>query len=73
VKNYSKTNAGQVFTGDKYAFRYFEKHHLTHMKHENGQQGIFYLHPNEKGSNELGRFWGKAIAKMAHRNINKNQ
>ena len=64
VKNYSKTNPGHVFTGDKHAFRYFKEHHLTHMQQENGQQGIFYLHPNEKGSNELGRFWGKAISKI---------
>ena len=34
------------------------------MKHENGQKGIFYLHPNEKGSKELGHFWGEAISKI---------
>jgi lysophospholipase L1-like esterase len=67
VKNYSKTNPGHVFTGDKNAFSYFKKHHLTHMQHENGQQGIFYLHPNEKGSNELGRFWAEAISKIIQR------
>jgi lysophospholipase L1-like esterase len=65
VKNYSGTNPGHVFSGDKYAFRYFKEHHLTHMQHENGRQGVFYLHPNEKGSGELGRFWGKAISKIA--------
>ena len=65
VKNYSKTNPGHVFTGDTHAFRYFKEHHLTHMQHEKGQRGIFYLHPNEKGSNELGRFWAKTISKIA--------
>jgi lysophospholipase L1-like esterase len=64
VKDYSGTNPGHVFTGDKDAFRYFKEHHLTLMQQENGQQGIFYLHPNEKGSNELGRFWGEAISKI---------
>ena len=64
VKNYSKTNPGHVFAGDKNAFNYFKAHHLTHMQHENGQQGIFYLHPNEKGSKELGRFWAEAISKV---------
>jgi lysophospholipase L1-like esterase len=66
VKDYSKTNPGQVFTGDKKAFRYFKEHHLTHMLHENGQQGIFFLHPNETGSHELGKFWGRAISKIAN-------
>jgi lysophospholipase L1-like esterase len=64
IKNYSKTNPGHVFAGDKDAFGYFKKHHLTHMQHENGQQGIFYLHPNEKGSKKLGQFWGEAILKI---------
>lgn len=66
VKNYAGTNPGHVFSGDKNAFRYFKEHHLTHMQHENGRHGIFYLHPNEKGSSELGRFWSKAILKIAH-------
>ncbi len=66
VKNYSKTNPGHVFNGDKNAFGYFKEHHLTHMQEENGQQGIFYLHPNEKGSRELGMFWGEAILKVLH-------
>ena len=64
VQNYSKTSPGHVFAGDKKAFSYFKEHHLTHMQGEKGQQGIFYLHPNEKGSNELGSFWAKAISKI---------
>ncbi|MEP6595732.1 MAG: GDSL-type esterase/lipase family protein [Ginsengibacter sp.] len=65
VKKYSKTNSGHVFGGDKNAFGYFKQHHLSHMLKENGQQGIFYLHPNEEGAKELGKFWGKAILKIA--------
>ena len=69
VKNYSKSNPGHVFTGDKQAFSYFRKHYLTHMQAETGQQGIFYLHPNEKGTKELGSFWGKAIAAIVLNSI----
>jgi len=65
VKNYSVSHPEHVFNGDKRAFGYFKKHHLTHMNHENGQQGVFYLHPNNKGSQELGNFWGKAISRIA--------
>lgn len=68
VKKYSATHPGHVFTGDKNAFKYFKEHHLTHMLQENGQQGIFYLHPNEDGAKELGNFWEKAIFKIAQQN-----
>lgn len=64
VLNYSKTNHGHVFSGDKAAFNYFKQNHLSNMLSEPGQQGIFYLHPNEKGSLELGRFWANAIFKI---------
>ncbi|MES2810592.1 MAG: GDSL-type esterase/lipase family protein [Bacteroidota bacterium] len=64
VKSYSKTHKKQVFVGDKDAFDYFKKHAETDFQHEQGQQGIFYLHPNVQGSVVLGEFWGKAIAKV---------
>ncbi len=63
VKSYAKTNPKQVFLGDKKGFAYFKKHHEELMQHENGQQGIFYLHPNEKGAVTLGTFWGKSVLK----------
>ncbi|MEO8766094.1 MAG: GDSL-type esterase/lipase family protein [Ginsengibacter sp.] len=67
VHAYSKTNAGHVFTGDKKAFHYFKSHYLSDMKPENGQQGVFYLHPNVKGAKQLGLFWSNAISKFANR------
>ncbi|KAA0989831.1 GDSL-type esterase/lipase family protein [Dyadobacter aurulentus] len=63
VKDYDNTNPGLVFKGDTKAFKYFKKNHLKLFKPENGQQGVFYLHPNEEGVAVLGRYWGKAIAK----------
>ena len=68
VKNYSKTNPGQIFAGDKQGFNYFKVHHLTLMNPETGQQGIFYLHPNTTGSKQLGHLWGKAIVKATLHN-----
>lgn len=67
VKSYKKTNPKQVFLGDKKGFAHFEKNHEALMQHENGRQGIFYLHPNEKGAQDLGVFWGKSILKFARR------
>ncbi len=67
IKSYARTNPKQVFLGDKKGFQYFKKHHEELMQHENGQQGIFYLHPNVKGAEALGVLWGKAILKVVKR------
>jgi lysophospholipase L1-like esterase len=69
VKTYSVTNPKQVFVGDTKAFAYFEKDHLTDLIPENGKQGTFYLHPNKKGAEALGKFWGMAINKIVKRNF----
>lgn len=61
VKTYKQSHPGQVFTGDTKAFDFFKVNHKSHCIHEQGQRGIFYLHPNSKGAKALGNFWGKAI------------
>ena len=61
VADYAISNPKQVFTGDKKAFSFFKHHCLTHLIPENGHEGIFYLHPNKKGAEALGEFWGKSI------------
>lgn len=61
VGEYDAKRPGQVFEGSRLGWDYFERNHETEMKHENGQQGVFFLHPNEKGSQTLGKFWGEAI------------
>lgn len=63
IADYQNSEPGRVFKGDTKAFKYFKKHYLKLLKPENGQQGTFYLHPNEEGSQVLGEFWGKAIQK----------
>ena len=63
IDEYKTTEPGRVFKGDTKAFKYFKKHYLKLFKPENGQQGVFYLHPNVEGVVVLGEFWGKAIKK----------
>jgi lysophospholipase L1-like esterase len=63
VKSFAKANPKQVFLGDKDAFDFFKKHAGQYFQHENGQDGIFYLHPNKEGAVILGDFWAKAIYK----------
>ena len=63
VESYGRTHPGRVFAGDKDAFEFFEKNYQSYLKPEEGQQGVFYLHPNEKGTEVLGRYWATAISK----------
>lgn len=63
VAEYESTHPGQVRIGDTQGFNYFKTHYLTDFQHETGQQGTFFLHPNQKGSATLGIFWGEAIRK----------
>lgn len=63
VLDYSKRFPGQVFMGDTSGFDYFKKNFKTDLFPEEGNAGIFYLHPNEKGAAMLGELWGKAIRK----------
>jgi lysophospholipase L1-like esterase len=69
VGAYTAIPPRRVFVGDKKAFKYFKKHHLTDLIPENGKQGIFYLHPNKQGAMALGEFWGRAIEKVVE-NLN---
>jgi len=61
VEKYSHSNPGHVFIGDLKGFDYFRNNYLTDLNPESGNAGTFYLHPNKKGSEVLGKFWGEAI------------
>ena len=57
------TGTGKIFLGDTTGYNYFAATSHTEMRPENGQHGAFYLHPNAKGAESLGKFWAKAMAK----------
>jgi len=61
VASYSQTNRGQVLMGDTKAFDYFKENYLTDLIPESGNAGTFYLHPNKKGAEALGKFWAEGI------------
>jgi lysophospholipase L1-like esterase len=65
VAHYEKEKPGTVYLGDKSAFAYFRRNYKRAMKGENGRRGVFYLHPNNRGSGVLGGKWAKAIYKVA--------
>jgi len=65
VEAFALSYPNRVFLGDQDAFPYFKKNYLTDLTPEDGHQGTFYLHPNQKGAAALGTFWGKAIYRVA--------
>ena len=64
IKSYSETQKNKVYLGDQEVFDYFRKNYLTDLVAENGNQGIFYLHPNQKGAAKLAEFWAESIYKV---------
>jgi len=70
VANYGVSHPKRVFVGDKKAFNYFKKHYLTDLDPEQGHQGTFYLHPNNKGACALGNFWAVAINNVIKHELN---
>ena len=73
VKEYKATNPKRVFIGDTKAFDYFKTNAETDFQHEDGRQGIFYLHPNVQGAQMLGKTWGKTIARLIAAGNNAQQ
>lgn len=63
VDNYSEKAPERVFLGDTDGFEHF-KEQPDKFQHEQGNAGIFFLHPNKKGAKELGELWGKALYKV---------
>lgn len=64
VLAYGQSHPGQVFLGDTEAYDYFKENYQERLIPENGKSGMFYLHPNVAGAEELGNFWGKAIYRI---------
>lgn len=62
IQDYASRFPDQVFMGDTSGFDYFKAHHEELLLPEQGNAGIFYLHPNPQGAATLGELWGKGIA-----------
>ncbi len=63
VKQLKEEYPNRIYLGDTKAFNVFKKRYKEILMPENGQQGVFYLHPNEKGAKVLGELWANAIYK----------
>ena len=65
VNYYAHSSAKeQVFLGDGNAFHYFRTNSEKMFVPEKGEAGLIFLHPNNRGADALGRFWGAAIMQV---------
>lgn len=63
ISEYASSNKGMVYAGTKDAYKYFENNKSCFTA-ENGNAGVFYLHPNAEGAKMLASFWSERIEKM---------
>ena len=61
VQDYEKRFPGQVFLGDTLGYTVFRDEAEALFQPEQGQAGVFRLHPNREGAVRLGELWGAAI------------
>jgi lysophospholipase L1-like esterase len=61
VSQYRATRPGHVFAGDREAFDFFKANAHKYLNPEAGQDGVFYLHPNDAGAPLLATFWAIGI------------
>lgn len=73
INKLAKKNKGFVKVGDKKGFDIFRKRYTKYYQAENGEQGIFFLHPNTTGAVVLGNLWGESIDKVIRQITIKNQ
>ncbi|MDO5570353.1 MAG: GDSL-type esterase/lipase family protein [Bacteroidales bacterium] len=69
IEDYSRTMPNRVFLGDTEAYEFFKENHTSYLIPENGNAGVFYLHPNIEGAEKLGIYWGNAIKKVIESNF----
>ena len=53
----------QVFAGDRSVWEYFETNQNLFTA-ENGNSGVFYLHPNAEGAVKLAEIWTKSLLEI---------
>ncbi len=63
IKGITKSNT-KIYEGDTKAFNFFKKNYLKYHKPEQGNSGIFYLHPNDEGAHKLADFWAISLEKV---------
>lgn len=63
IKLLADENPDRIYWGDTDAFDFFKNNYLQYLQPEQGNSGVFYLHPNQDGANKLAEFWAKSLKK----------
>lgn len=66
ITYYNTKVPNKVSLGDTDAYNHFIDN-KTDFKDENGFAGVFHLHPNKKGAENLGKYWAQAIYRVVDR------
>lgn len=64
VAAYGRHRPGRVFMGDTEGYELLKTDYTKHYHPEQGNAGVFYLHPNAQGAALLGTCWGKALMRV---------
>lgn len=63
VEHYAQDKKQRVVAGSKRGFDFF-KENYTLFTAEQGNVGVFHLHPNKAGAEELAKIWSEGILKV---------
>lgn len=61
--HYAEACPGRVLTGSTEVWNVFRDHCQEYLTPESGNAGTFYLHPNRRGADVLGKYWADALLK----------
>lgn len=63
VVDFYQSAGKPVYLGNKEAYTFFENN-SSYFTAENGNSGVFYLHPNQQGAAKLADFWVNSIVNI---------
>lgn len=66
-----KESPDYIFKGDRDAYSFFEMQHKEYVTAEEGNSGIFFLHPNVRGAKVLGKYWTDSLIEYIYRQENR--
>lgn len=68
VTAYASSHPGRVYGGSREGFELFRTHSEEYFTAEQGNAGVFFLHPNKTGAEQLGALWCEGLVKAVGKN-----
>ncbi|MFT3994573.1 MAG: GDSL-type esterase/lipase family protein [Dysgonomonas sp.] len=67
IKSLVNSSPSYIWEGDTTGFNIFKTSYKQYFVAEDGNSGVFYLHPNKEGAKKLGELWAAAILRNLKR------